>query len=349
MLAEWVHLTFSQVGSADGLTKWVQLLMSHSPALAGGIHEGNPLSLFAMILGWLTKTLQFTFAMNFDSVADSLFVRELRSFEQQQHGDRLPGGNLDPPGFEDIFLSIFDEGVGEELPASLEVAVDRESEAVPLEAVLFSGMPGRLAGTPVADGAFDEDAESAASEVEPQQTGPSAEQVSIWVGEVLTEGKHRVWKEHSGSRFQSRCFSVEWKGSALLDEQQFLRELFRVFGGELSFVLGVEARQTRADYLLVVRMKGQKRWRDWREKLMFGHGGDMGEAGLFIRLRVPRRGTDDGVNLFVRHMKRRCGEYPQVFRFREEEMEFSQARGHGGTRRQKVKTADIWTDVEASL
>ncbi len=42
MLAEWVQLTISQLGSADGLTKWVQLLMSHSPALAGGIHEGAP-------------------------------------------------------------------------------------------------------------------------------------------------------------------------------------------------------------------------------------------------------------------------------------------------------------------
>lgn len=273
---------------------------------------------------------------------DTLFLEQLLS-GQQQPDDIFPASSkAEDSVFKDVFQSLFDV----EAPELTETLSGPAGELAALEANLLAGIGGSagVVGSISFGEIPDEDEEDAAdSQRESQPAGPTAEQVDAWINRVVTDGRFRVWKEHGGQRFQSRCFAVEWKGSVVVDEQGFMRELFRVLGGELSFVLGVEVRKTRADYMMVARMQGRVRWRDWREKLMFGHGGDMTEPGLFIRVRVPRRGTDDGVNTFVSSMKRRCEGYPQVFKYKADEMEFRQGRGYGQGRRQRSGGLEIET------
>lgn len=167
------------------------------------------------------------------------------------------------------------------------------------------------------------------------------DEVNAWVGAVSTEAKVRTWKDLGGERLQSRCFLVEWKGSVLLDREDFLRKLFAavgVDGADVSFVMGREVRATRADYCLVLRLKSRMRWRDWRKKLMFGHGGDVDESGLVMRVRVPCKGTDEGVIEFVEDMKRRCELYDEVCRWNEGNMVRRQSRPP--TRRKRKRMVD---------
>lgn len=147
-----------------------------------------------------------------------------------------------------------------------------------------------------------------------------AEELAQWRSSVVAEQKARVGKDYSGARFQSRCFAVEWRGSVLLDKEVFLRELRDAVGGDASFMLEIEGRKSRVDYFAVVRVDERMRCRDWRKKLMFGHGGDVEGEGPFMRVQVPRRGSEEGTRDFVLQMVRKCDTYPDVFRYRQAEM-----------------------------
>ncbi len=160
--------------------------------------------------------------------------------------------------------------------------------------------------------------------------GPTSAELAAeensFLSRVLTGEGSRTWKEYSVGRFEVRCFAVEWRGSALLERDKFLRGLFRAIGreGEMSFVVGREIRKLRADYFAVIRLEDPARWRDWRRRLMFGHGVEMegeGEGeGLFMRVLVPARGSAEGIEAFVTDMVEKCNTYPTVERYRGSEM-----------------------------
>ena len=142
-------------------------------------------------------------------------------------------------------------------------------------------------------------------EDEGKNSGPTAEELARWQSAVVSGRSEPTGNEQASGRFQGRCFAVEWRGSVLLDKGQFVRQLFRALGKEgeeASFVLGMEVRKSRADYFLVVRLKTRLRWRDWRKKLMFGHGGEVEGEGLFMRVRVPCRSSEEGTKAFVEEM-----------------------------------------------
>lgn len=161
------------------------------------------------------------------------------------------------------------------------------------------------------------------------QAGPTEEQLVRWRQAVVGRDRERSWKIHSDKRFQSRCFAAEWRSSSLLDRDDFLRRLFLVVGGDVSFALGVDQRAGRADYFLVVRLHDPVRWRDWRQLLMFGHDTEDESEGLFLRLLVPRTPSGGGVVQFVQEMSKRCGLYGHVSKFRDSELLRVQSRGHG--------------------
>ena len=151
--------------------------------------------------------------------------------------------------------------------------------------------------------------------------GPTEEDLARWESGVISTVGDRVWKEHPvGVLLQSRCFAVDWRSSVLLDRRAFIRGLFRVVGGDASFVLGSEIRRTRAEYSVVVRMKSRVRWRSWRKELMFGHAAHSDEEGLFVRVRVPLRATDEGINAFIGQMKRRCEVFEQTSKYNEADL-----------------------------
>lgn len=161
--------------------------------------------------------------------------------------------------------------------------------------------------------------------------GPTANEIATWQREVVEVGRERVWRDQRvGTRLQSRCFAVEWRSSMLVDKKEFVRRLLSVVGGEASFVLGTERRTSRADYFLIVRLFNRMRWRDWREALMFGHGDCRDEEGLFMRVRVPRRKTDEAMNLFAKEMVRRCETYDETCRYKEGQLTRLQKRRTGG-------------------
>jgi hypothetical protein len=169
-------------------------------------------------------------------------------------------------------------------------------------------------------GEVDDEKQSSGDEMEEVLQGrrPTPEQVAVWQRNVVEVGRQRVWQAHTDRRFQARCFAVEWRSSALVDGKEFVRRLFRVVGGDASFVLGMDIRKSRADYCLVVRLAVLARWRDWRKVLMFGHGAQDDEEGLFVRVRVPRRRkTDEDINAFVREMLRKCDTYDETCRYKE--------------------------------
>lgn len=155
---------------------------------------------------------------------------------------------------------------------------------------------------------------------------PSDELVSTWMDQVTFSSRGRSWKSFHGGRLQSLCFSVLWKQSTVLDEKELVRGLFVTFGGDASFVLGWDVRETRADFMAVVRVPEIVRWRDWRRKFSFGHGGDASEPGLYVSLRVPSKASDEGVVAFVQEMRHECGTFSNVCWFREEEMMRKQSR-----------------------
>ncbi len=141
-----------------------------------------------------------------------------------------------------------------------------------------------------------------------------------WQSSVTIASKRRTWIEYTGGRLRSRCFAVEWRGSVLTDKVEFVRRMFGVIGGDVSFMLGTEVRSSRADHLVVVRSSKLMCWRDWRKKLMFGHGDDAGEAGLFMRVRVPGASSGEGVKAFVDDMVRRCDVYEYTSKYREADL-----------------------------
>jgi hypothetical protein len=51
--------------------------------------------------------------------------------------------------------------------------------------------------------------------------------------------------------------------------------------------------------------------------LMFGHAADGNEEGLFMRVRVPKKATDEGINAFIGQMKRRCEVFEDTSRYKE--------------------------------
>ncbi len=169
--------------------------------------------------------------------------------------------------------------------------------------------------------------------------GPSGEELAIWRSAVVTSVYPPTWRSHTEGRFQSCCFAVEWRDSVLVDKEKFIDDLFGIVGGDASFVLGTEVRQTRADYLVVVRITGRVRWRDWRKALMFGHAGDGEEEGLYMRVRVPRRGNDDGIKAFAVEMKRKCETYNDVSRYHESRLVRVQDKGYKRPGRSKKETS----------
>ena len=149
-------------------------------------------------------------------------------------------------------------------------------------------------------------------------SGPTLEEVATWQSAVVTSRNEPTGSDQPSGRLQARCFAVEWRGSVLLDKEEFVRRLFGVIGGEACFVLGVEIRKFRADYMVVVRSESLFRWRDWRTKLMFGHGGEAEGEGLFMKVRVPLRSSAEGTKAFVQEMIGKCGTYEHMCRYKEE-------------------------------
>ena len=169
--------------------------------------------------------------------------------------------------------------------------------------------------------------------------GPTPEQLLEWQSKLARRAHPRSSRDHSGVRFQGRCFAVEWRSSAVLDGDVFVQELFRLIGGEVSFVLGMEARKMRADYRVVVRSRELIRWRDWKKKLMFGHGGEVEGEPLYMRVEVPSRGSEECTRAFVNEMVSKCELYEQVWRYNEQAMRREHDKGYPrpGRRRSPVE------------
>jgi hypothetical protein len=147
---------------------------------------------------------------------------------------------------------------------------------------------------------------------------PTDEDLARWNRCIVSDRKERVWKAHGSGILQSACFAVEWRASILLDKEEFLRRLFLLVGEKVSFILGCEIRESRADYTLLVRMQKRVRWKSWKKLLMFGHASKDEEEDLFMRVRVPLSGTDKDVIAFVKQMTRRCDAFENTSKYREE-------------------------------
>ena len=173
-----------------------------------------------------------------------------------------------------------------------------------------------------------------------QVGGPAAAERAARRKMVVTADGSRAWKDYFGTRFEVRCFAVEWRGSVLLDKEKFLDGLFRAVEGEAgeaveaSFIVGMEIRKLKADYFAVIRRKEPVRWRDWRRELMFGHGVEGGEGegeeqGLYMRVLVPGQSSAEGHGAFVAEMIGRCDStYPDTYRYREAEMTREHNKGY---------------------
>lgn len=166
------------------------------------------------------------------------------------------------------------------------------------------------------------------------RSGPTPEELAAWRSEVVVGHREPTGSDHTSGRLQARCFSAEWRGSVLLDKEEFIRQLFGVLEGKegkegkVSFMLGMDVRKSRADYLVVVRSESRLRWRDWRETLMFGHGGDADGEGLFMRVRVPCRASAEGTKAFVEEMIGKCAVYEHTYRYKEADMLREHSKGY---------------------
>ena len=167
------------------------------------------------------------------------------------------------------------------------------------------------------------------------ECGPTAEEMRIWSSLLVKQRNERVGKDYSGARFQGRCFAVEWRSSRLLDSELFVRQLFQLIGGEAAFILGMEVRGSRADYRVLVRTRELIRWRDWRKKLMFGHGGEAEGEGLYMRVEVPSRGSEESTMSFVSEMMLRCSYYPDTWRYNEPDLRRVHDKGYARPGRRK--------------
>jgi hypothetical protein len=195
-------------------------------------------------------------------------------------------------------------------------------------------------------GEVDGEEHSSDDEIEEVLDGgrPTTEEIAAWESHVVRVGRPREWKAHTGKRLQSRCFSVEWRSSVLVDGREFVRRLLSVVGGEASFVLGMDIRKSRADYFVVVRLFKLGRWRDWWKVLMFGHGGYDAEEGLFMRVCVPRRrDREKGIHAFVNEMLLTCDTYSETCRYKEPGLFRLQSRAG-----KKKKKTDVGDEIDTN-
>lgn len=253
---------------------------------------------------------------------DDLSVQNMLSGEQARHNSRTVGREEFDVGMEDLFAGLCEPSAPKTFAPSGVGPVGGEF-----------------------DGQWAAEEESG-NEEGSEGNGPTREEGRMWRRAVVVDSKERVWKDHSAARLQARCFAVEWRGSVLLDREEFVRQLFDVLGedgGEASFVVGMEVRESRADYMAVVRLKDQTSWRDWRKALGFAHGGGAEGEGLFVRVRVPLRGSAEGTQSFITDMAARCEVYEDRYRYREAEMtrEHSKAYARPGRKRKVDDNEDV--------
>jgi hypothetical protein len=168
------------------------------------------------------------------------------------------------------------------------------------------------------------------------ENAPTLEEVLEWSNKIVRETKPRSSKYHEGARFQCRCFAVEWRSSPVTDGDVFVREFLSLIGGDASFVMGWQVNKTRADYRVIVRAKEAIRWRDWRKKLMFGHGGDA--EGVYMAAEVPRRGSEECTRQFVLEMILKCEQYEHVYRYGDNEEHLRRELDRGYARPGRRKT-----------
>lgn len=191
-----------------------------------------------------------------------------------------------------------------------------------LEAELFAGAVRQRANVapPTVGGESLSESASGSDGVRREQL--SSEDLSSYCDLVVTEFVAQPFQVLSASRLQSRCFAVEWRGSAVVDRAVVLRGVFATLGSRVSFVLGADARAARADYLLVVRLRRRDRRRDVVGRLMLGHGfgadGSTCEEGVFNRVMVPVGSGERSEEQFVTEMLRRCSLYASRSSFKEQ-------------------------------
>ena len=172
------------------------------------------------------------------------------------------------------------------------------------------------------------------------------EDIAKWRRDVVVDRREVVSKDHEGGRLKSRCFAVEWRSSALVDTEEIVNGLFSLLGGDASFVLGTDARGSRADHMAVVRLKeAGKRimWRNCREKLMFGHGAEALGETLFLRVLIASSQSAEGTKAFVDEMLRKCNLYEVVYRYDEVGLTRELDRGYsrGGRKKRKVSEGEV--------
>ena len=207
----------------------------------------------------------------------------------------------------------------------------------------FSDMPVGTGAVRVAPGAAsrlrDDDGVASLSPGDDENDGGMAveEDLLRWRNAVVEKEKNPSWKDHGQGPFRHRCFSVEWRSSVLVNQEDIIKNVFSVLGGEVSFVLGTDVRKSRADHMIVVRLKDQTWWRDWKSKLMFGHGEDVEGEGLFLRVRIPRAQSGEGTKLFVDEMIRKCDVYDITCSYREPELTREHGKGYLRPGRKKRK------------
>ena len=169
------------------------------------------------------------------------------------------------------------------------------------------------------------------------------EDIAKWRSDVVVDRRELVWKDHEDYRFQSRCFAVDWRSSALIDPEEIVKGLFSLFGKDASFVLGTDVRGSRADHMAVVRLRERGKrimWRNWREKLMFGHGGEASGETLFLRVRVAFSQSAVGTKAFVDEMLLKCNLYEVIYRYDEVGLIRELYRGYSRGGKKKRKASD---------
>ena len=150
-----------------------------------------------------------------------------------------------------------------------------------------------------------------------------------WTSMVRSRKKEQAAKELPAGRFQGRFLAVEWRSSVVMGKERFVNGMFEAMPQKgASFVVGVEERESRADYLAVIRLEERRGWRDWKKTMMFGHGAESPGEGVFMRGRVPRKDSAEGSKAFVDEMLCKCEAYPEVWEFNEGEMKRVHDKGY---------------------
>jgi hypothetical protein len=131
---------------------------------------------------------------------------------------------------------------------------------------------------------------------------------------------------------------VEWRDSVLVDHEEVTRQVFVLLGRaeSLAFALGMRERkqegEQRADHFVVVRLNDREGWRDWKSKLMFGHGNE-----VMMRVRVPRRQSAEGTKAFVDVMMDEMRGYGVTCMHKETELMREHGKGYLRPGRKKRK------------